>query len=75
MKSIISKTMTLVAIGATLLSFSPKFGGEGFEISLNGKVVLQRDCFGSGNTVILFHGLGLYTTYFHHIRNAVIISI
>ena len=42
MKSIISKTMTLVAIGATLLSFSPKFGGEGFEISLNGKVVLQR---------------------------------
>ena len=42
MKSIISKIMTLVAIGATLLSFSPKFGGEGFEISLNGKVVLQR---------------------------------
>ncbi len=42
MKSIISKTMTLVAIGATLLSFSSKFGGEGFEISLNGKVVLQR---------------------------------
>lgn len=42
MKSIISKTMTLVAIAATLVSFSSKFGGEGFEISLNGKVVLQR---------------------------------
>lgn len=42
MKSIISKTMMLVAIGATLLSFSPKPGGEGFEISLNNKVVIQR---------------------------------
>jgi hypothetical protein len=42
MKSIISKTMMLVAIGATLLSFSPKPGGEGFEISLNNKVLIQR---------------------------------
>ena len=42
MKSIISKTMMLVAIGATLLSFSPKPGGEGFEISLNNRVVIQR---------------------------------
>ena len=32
----------LVAIGATLLSFSPKPGGEGFEISLNNKVLIQR---------------------------------
>jgi hypothetical protein len=45
MKSIISKTMMLVAIGTTLLSFSPKPGGEGFEISLNNRVVIQR--FGS----------------------------
>ena len=45
MKSIISKTMSLVAIAATLLSFSPKPGGEGFEISLNNKVLIQR--FGS----------------------------
>jgi hypothetical protein len=56
MKTIISKTMTLVAISATLLSFSPKpgiafgkpmatKGGEGFEISLNNKLVIQR--FGS----------------------------
>jgi len=42
MKSIISKTLMLVAIAATLLSFTPNFGGEGFEISLNGKIVLQQ---------------------------------
>jgi hypothetical protein len=53
MRSIISKAMSLVAIAATLLSFSPKpgiasgkpmatKGGEGFEISLNNKVVVQR---------------------------------
>ena len=42
MKSIISKTMSLVAIAATLLSFSPRPGGEGFEISLNNKVLIQR---------------------------------
>jgi hypothetical protein len=42
MKSIISKTMSLVAIAAALLSFSPKPGGEGFEISLNNKVLIQR---------------------------------
>ncbi len=42
MKSIIRKTMTLVAIAIALLSFSSNFGGEGFEISLNGKVLLQR---------------------------------
>ncbi len=42
MKSIISKTVTGIAIAVTLLSFSPYFGGEGFEISLNGKIVLQQ---------------------------------
>jgi hypothetical protein len=48
MKSIISKSVTTVAIALTLLSFSsnsPKactIGGEGFEILLNGKVVLQQ---------------------------------
>jgi hypothetical protein len=50
MKSIISKTMMLVAIGAALLSFSPKPGGEGFEISLNNKVVIQR--YGSDINVV-----------------------
>jgi len=42
MKSIISKTMALVAICTTLFSFSTKPGGEGFEIYLNNKVVLQQ---------------------------------
>ncbi len=42
MKTIIS--MMLLGVATTLLSFSP-YGGEGFEISLNGKVLIQR--FGS----------------------------
>ena len=42
MKSIISKTMTLIAICAILLSFSPKPGGEGFEIYLNNKIMIQK---------------------------------
>lgn len=42
MKSIISKAIMLVGISTTMLSFSSKFGGEGFEISLNSKVVVQR---------------------------------
>ena len=55
MKSIISKTMSLVTISAMLLSFSPKpgiasgnppqaetKGGEGFEISMNNKILIQR---------------------------------
>jgi hypothetical protein len=41
----ISKTMMLVALGTTLFSFSSKPGGEGFEIFLNNKVLIQR--FGS----------------------------
>ena len=49
MKQIISKTMMLVAVAATLLSFT-NFGGEGFEIYLNNKVVIQQ--FGEpGNAV------------------------
>ena len=42
MKSIISKVVMLVALATTIVSFSPSFGGEGFEISLNGKVVMQQ---------------------------------
>lgn len=42
MKAMISKAMMLVALAAALLSFSPRFGGEGFEILLNGKVLLQQ---------------------------------
>jgi len=42
MKKIISKTLALVAVAAVLLSFTPNFGGEGFEILVNGKIVLQK---------------------------------
>jgi hypothetical protein len=42
MKSIISKAMVLVTVCAILFSFSPKPGGEGFEIYLNNKVLLQQ---------------------------------
>jgi hypothetical protein len=42
MKSIISKTCMLVAVATMLVSFVPNFGGEGFEISLNGKVLVQQ---------------------------------
>lgn len=31
----------------------------------DGVVVMGRDCFGSGNTVLLHHGLSLYSAYFH----------
>ncbi|BDG10592.1 M23 family metallopeptidase [Anaeromyxobacter paludicola] len=30
-----------------------------------GRVVLRRDCYASGLTVILSHGAGLFTSYFH----------
>jgi murein DD-endopeptidase MepM/ murein hydrolase activator NlpD len=30
-----------------------------------GEVVLARDCWASGSSVILWHGAGIYTTYFH----------
>ncbi len=44
MKTFISKTCAFVAIAATLLSFTANSpaGGEGFEIYVNGKVVLQQ---------------------------------
>ena len=35
MKKIISKAFAMVAIAATLFSFTTNFGGEGFEISLS----------------------------------------
>ncbi|MEO7307466.1 MAG: hypothetical protein ABIR78_06650 [Ferruginibacter sp.] len=41
MRTIISKVFALLAVAATLLSFSPN-GGEGFEILVNGKTVLQK---------------------------------
>ncbi len=42
MKSFISKTLALAVIGVTMFSFLPNPGGEGFEISLNNKVVIQQ---------------------------------
>ncbi len=42
MKSINRKTMLLFAMCTILFSFLPKPGGEGFEIYLNNKVVLQQ---------------------------------
>lgn len=42
MKTIISKAMVLMIVCISLLSFSPKPGGEGFEIYLNNKMVLQQ---------------------------------
>ena len=41
MKTMISKAFALLAVAATMLSFSPS-GGEGFEILVNGKTVLQK---------------------------------
>ncbi len=42
MKSSISKIMAWAVICSTLFSFSPKPGGEGFEIYLNNKAVIQQ---------------------------------
>ncbi len=41
MKQIISKTTVMLAIAVTMASFT-NLGGEGFEISLNNKVVVQQ---------------------------------
>jgi len=42
MKSIIAKATLLLLFSTTLFSFSAKPGGEGFEILLNNKVLLQK---------------------------------
>lgn len=39
--------------------------GEPAWASNDGVVVMVRECFGSGNTVIVHHGAGLFTAYFH----------
>jgi murein DD-endopeptidase MepM/ murein hydrolase activator NlpD len=48
-------------------------GQTGDEViaSNDGVVVMARECFGSGGTIILHHGIGLYTAYFHLSRRAV----
>jgi len=42
MKSIISKRLALLAVCSALFSFTAKPGGEGFQIYLNNKVILQQ---------------------------------
>lgn len=42
MKSIISRTLAMAAICVTMFSFLPNPGGEGFEIYLNNKAVIQQ---------------------------------
>lgn len=39
--------------------------GDPIYASNTGVVVMARDCFGSGQTVLLHHGLSLFTSYFH----------
>jgi murein DD-endopeptidase MepM/ murein hydrolase activator NlpD len=42
--------------------------GDSIYAANDGEVVMSRDCYSSGNTVIVHHGGGLYTTYFHMSR-------
>ncbi|MEQ1675717.1 MAG: hypothetical protein ABL876_03375 [Chitinophagaceae bacterium] len=42
MKSLISKSMLLFVMAVSLLSFSAKPGGEGFEIYVGNKLMIQR---------------------------------
>ena len=39
--------------------------GDPIYASNDGEVVMVRDCFGSGNTVVIHHGGRLFTAYFH----------
>ncbi|MBX7112959.1 MAG: M23 family metallopeptidase [Myxococcaceae bacterium] len=45
--------------------------GDEVRASNDGVVVMTRECFGSGGTIILHHGMGLYTAYFHLSRKDV----
>jgi murein DD-endopeptidase MepM/ murein hydrolase activator NlpD len=42
--------------------------GDPIYAANDGLVVMTRDCYSSGTTVIVHHGGGLYTTYFHMSR-------
>jgi murein DD-endopeptidase MepM/ murein hydrolase activator NlpD len=45
--------------------------GDRVAAANDGEVVLVRDCFASGLTVIVWHGAGIYSAYFHLSRAAV----
>ncbi|MBM4378722.1 MAG: M23 family metallopeptidase [Deltaproteobacteria bacterium] len=45
--------------------------GDPVQAANDGMVVMARECFSTGNTVILHHGAGLYTAYFHFSRTDV----
>jgi murein DD-endopeptidase MepM/ murein hydrolase activator NlpD len=42
--------------------------GDPIYAANDGEVVMSRECYSSGNTVLLHHGGGLYTSYFHMSR-------
>ncbi len=48
--------------------------GDPIVAANDGEVVMARDCFGSGNTVLLHHGGRLFTSYFHLSAFAVKVS-
>jgi murein DD-endopeptidase MepM/ murein hydrolase activator NlpD len=43
----------------------PGSAGDPVGAAGDGEVVLARDCYMSGNTVIVWHGAGVFTAYFH----------
>jgi murein DD-endopeptidase MepM/ murein hydrolase activator NlpD len=45
--------------------------GDPVTATNDGKVVLARDCYASGRTVVVWHGARLYSVYFHLSRFAV----
>ncbi|HEU4385340.1 MAG TPA: M23 family metallopeptidase [Anaeromyxobacteraceae bacterium] len=45
--------------------------GDPVAAANDGLVVLVRDCYGSGKSVVVWHGAGLYSVYFHLSRFAV----
>jgi murein DD-endopeptidase MepM/ murein hydrolase activator NlpD len=43
----------------------PGRAGDPVGASGDGEVVLARDCYMSGNTILVWHGAGVFTAYFH----------
>jgi murein DD-endopeptidase MepM/ murein hydrolase activator NlpD len=45
--------------------------GDPIYATNDGVVVLSRECYASGGTVLVYHGVGLYSAYFHMSKRAV----